>query len=103
MNWTTRENQQLIQAILSLKTEDETKRFLRDLMTEGEIDEFSRRLQVAAMLSQKVSYTQIESKTGMSSTTIARIAKWLNGKEGGYKTILERIHHHSAQTRRGLS
>lgn len=104
MDWNTKENKQLIKAILSLKTSDEAKRFLRDLMTEKEIVEFTKRLQTAEMLTAKEPYSVIEQKTGLSSTTVARVSKWLNGKEGGYKTIISRLHHHnSIQTGRGLS
>ena len=104
MDWNNKENKQLIKAILSLETPDEAKRFLRDLMTEKEIVEFSKRLQTAEMLTAKTPYSVIEQKTGLSSTTVARVSKWLNGKEGGYKTIINRLHHHnSIQTGRRLS
>lgn len=104
MDWNNNQSKTLLQAILALRTSDEAKRFLRDLMTEGEIEEFGKRLQAAEMLTQKVPYSIIEEKTGLSSTTIARVSKWLNGKEGGYKTIISRLHHNnSIQSRRGLS
>jgi len=82
---------ELFKAILALKTEDECKRFLRDLLTEKEIKEFVNRWKVARMLDQKVSYEQIEKETGMSSTTIARINKWLTKGMEGYKLILKRL------------
>ena len=104
MNWKSKENQRLIQAILALKTENEAERFLRDLMTEKEIKEFAKRLKAAEMLTEKVPYSIIEKETGLSSTTVARVAKWLNGKGGGYKIIINKLHHHnSIQSRRGLS
>lgn len=56
------------------------------------------------MLTEKVSYSVIEKETGLSSTTVARVAKWLNGKEGGYRTIISKLHHHNpSQLRRVLS
>jgi len=89
---------------LALKEDDETRRFLRDLMTEKEIEEFAKRLKAAEMLTEKIPYSVIEKKTGLSSTTVARVAKWLNGKGGGYRTIINRLHHHrSTQPRRELS
>ena len=104
MDWKSKGNQRLIQAILALETEDKAERFLRDLMTEKEIKEFTKRLKAAEMLSEKVPYSTIEKETGLSSTTVARVAKWLNGKEGGYRTIISKLHHHnSIQSRRGLS
>jgi len=89
---------------LALKTKNEAGRFLRDLMTEKEIKEFAKRLKAAEMLTEKVPYSTIEKETGLSSTTVARVAKWLNGKGGGYKIIINKLHHHnSIQSRRGLS
>ena len=104
MDWKSKENKTLIQAILVVKTDDEAKRFLRDLMTKKEIEEFAKRLRAAEMLMEKTPYAVIENETGLSSTTVARVAKWLNGKEGGYRTIISKLHHHnSTQLRRGLS
>ncbi len=104
MNWESKENKGLLQAILALETPDEAKRFLRDLMTEGELEEFAKRLKTAEMLTDKIPYSVIEKETGFSSTTVARVSKWLNNGEGGYKKILNKIHHNnSIQTRRGLS
>ena len=105
MNWNTKERKQLIQAILAIDTADEAKSFLRDLMTEQEINEFSKRLKAAEMLTTKTPYLIIEKETGLSSATIARVAKWLNGKTGGYKTIINKLHHrsNSTQSQRELS
>lgn len=95
MDWNSKENKQFIQAILTLETPDEARRFLRDLMTENEIEEFAKRLQTAELLIANVPYSAIEQKTGLSSTTVARVSKWLNGREGGYRTIINRLHHHT--------
>ena len=92
VDWNTRENKQLIAGILELKNVDEAKRFLRDLMTTQEIKEFANRLETASLLSRDVQYNAISESTGLSSTTIARIAKWLNGSLGGYQLILNRLH-----------
>jgi TrpR-related protein YerC/YecD len=81
----------LFKAILALKTEDECKKFLRDLLTEAEIKEFANRWKVAQMLDKKIPYEDIAKETGMSSTTIARISKWLTNGMGGYKLMLKRI------------
>ena len=104
MNWNVRNKQRLIDAFISLKNSDETKRFLRDLFTPSEIEEFAKRFQAAEMLLNKVPYTKIEEKTGLSSTTIARVAKYLFGKQGGYAQVLNKLDHHTSSTLgRGLS
>ncbi len=81
----------LFKAILQLKTEAECKKFFRDLLTEAEIKEFTNRWKVVLMLNKKIDYLEITKETGMSSTTIARISKWLNKGMGGYKLMLKRI------------
>lgn len=94
--WINKTSNSLFRAILTLKTLEEAQEFFRDLLTEPEIEEFSRRWQVAQMLDQEIPYSVIEEKTGMSSTTIARISKWLNSGMGGYKNVLDKenkIHH----------
>jgi TrpR-related protein YerC/YecD len=104
MNWNDPKIERLIAAFLALKTADQAKRFLRDLMTEKEIGEFSRRLRAAEMLLEGTTYAAVEKETGLSSTTVARVAKWLQGKEGGYKIVLNTLHHHhTIRSRRGLS
>lgn len=104
MNWNTKETKMLIEAFLALETPQEVKDFLRDILTEKEIVEISKRLQVADMLSRNTSYTEIEQKTGFSSTTVARVSKWLTTGTGGYKNILNKIHHHTpTKLTRGLS
>ncbi len=103
MDWNSKDNMRLVEAILALKNADEARRFLRDLMTESEIEEFANRLRAAEMLTENVPYSVIEKKTGLSSTTVARVSKWLNGRGGGYREIIGRLHHHSFQTGRGLS
>lgn len=65
--------------------------FLRDLLTEEEIKEFANRFEVAKLLAEKKPYLEIVKSTGMSSTTIARIQKWLTNGMGGYKLVLKRI------------
>ena len=106
INWEKKENKQLIEAFLALKSRDEAKRFLRDLMTEKEILEFSNRLEAASLLTKDVQYNAIIESTGLSSTTIARIKKWLSGSLGGYRLILPRLsnhHHNSSKLGKGLS
>lgn len=94
----------LIVAVLLLKNTKEAKMFLRDLLTESELVEFSNRWLAARMLDEKIIYTQIIKKTGLSSTTVARVSDWLNKGKGGYKLILKRFknkHHSSSFARRG--
>lgn len=88
--WDNKKSEQLFEAILKLKNLKEAKNFLRDLMTEKEIIEFSNRWKAARMLDQGISYVKIEKATGLSSRTIARISWWMQNGKGGYKVMLKR-------------
>ena len=105
IDWSKSKNRQLLRSFLSLRNEDEAKRFLRDLMTEPEIKEFANRLEAAKLLTKDTQYNAISEDTGLSSATIARIAKWLGGSLGGYRLILSRLsnHHSPSRLRKGLS
>ncbi len=95
MYWNTKEKRELMEAILSLKDKDEAERFLCDLLTKQEIEEFSNRFLAAQMLSRDVQYNAIIEKTGLSSTTIARVSKSLKGILGGYRSVINNLHHHN--------
>lgn len=94
MKWNTQKTDALCEAIQTLRSKEETKKFLRDLMTEEEIVECGLRWEAAQLLDQKVSYAQIQKKTGLSSTTVARISRWLQQGAGGYRLVLDRMNHH---------
>lgn len=89
--WINSDTDSLFKAILALKNIDEARCFFRDLLTQVEILEFSNRWKAAKMLSKKQRYTLIEKETGLSSTTVARVSKWLNYGMNGYKLVLRRL------------
>ncbi len=86
---------ELMWAIMVLKTGSEARRFFRDLLSENELIEFGNRWKAARMLAKNVPYTEIEKETGLSSTTVARVSKWLSGGTGGYRLVLNRLNHHN--------
>ncbi|MFH1188938.1 MAG: YerC/YecD family TrpR-related protein [bacterium] len=86
-----KDSEELFKTFLNLKNIDDAKSFLRDLLTEKEIIECSNRWKVVRMLDKQKSYMAINAATGMSSTTIARIHKWMKEGKGGYSLMLKRI------------
>jgi TrpR-related protein YerC/YecD len=81
----------LFDAILLLKNREECKRFFEDLCTVGEVLSMSQRLQVAEMLKEGKTYTEIAEITGASSATISRVKRFLHYGADGYNIILERL------------
>lgn len=71
-----------------MSDEAQIEALLSDLFTEKEIRDQASRLQVAKMLDSGVSYSEIEKKTGVSATTIARVSKCLSHGPGGYRFAL---------------
>jgi len=90
MNWKTPKFKRLATALVSIKTENEMQNFLRDLCTLEELAELSNRWQAAEMLNKGVSYREVANKTGMSTTTVTRIAHWIKHGEGGYEKVLKK-------------
>ena len=82
----------LIDALLSLKSADECRRFLRDVCTPKEIADLADRWWIARLLDEgKLSYREIHKLTGVSLTTIGRVARFLQQENyGGYRLLLER-------------
>ena len=85
-----RDIESLYEAILSLEDLGEAKMFFRDLLTEREIEELAERWKAARLLAEGVPYTQIVERTGLSSTTVARVARWVKQGAGGYRLALKR-------------
>jgi TrpR-related protein YerC/YecD len=80
----------LFRAINSLKTEEETEAFFRDLCTLSELEAMAHRWQVAQLFEQGLPYLEISERTGASTTTVTRVAYWLKHGEGGYRLALDR-------------
>ena len=75
---------------MSIKKEVDMQNFLRDLCTLEELDELSNRWKAAELLNKGLPYREVATKTGMSTTTVTRIAHWMKHGEGGYKKILKK-------------
>ncbi len=84
---------QLFNAILCLKDQDECYNFFEDLCTVNELLSLSQRFEVASMLRNNNTYLEIAEKTGASTATISRVNRSLNYGNDGYDMILERLNH----------
>ena len=82
---------ELFRAILLLQDEEDCYRFFEDVCTVNEIHAIAQRLQVAKLLSEDKTYSEIESITKASTATISRINRCLVYGADGYKRILERL------------
>ncbi len=83
--------EELFNAVLKLRTTTECRAFFQDLCTPAELQAMKDRWSVAERLTEGRTYREIHAVTGVSVTTIGRVARYLSSGSGGYKTILQRI------------
>lgn len=83
----------LFSAFAKLKTKTELARFLTDLATPAELEAFAERWRIARLLDEGGrSYREIAAVAGASTTTVARVARFLRDEENrGYRLVLGRL------------
>ncbi len=81
----------LYEAIVSLKSVEEAKQFFEDLCTPTERQAMSDRWRVVEPVKQEIPYRTIYEQTGVSVTTIGRVARCLSLGTGGYNLVYERL------------
>ena len=79
------------EALLSLRTVAEMRAFFVDLCTPAELEALLDRWAVVGYLEEGLPYRRIHELTGVSVTTIGRVARFLAGDNGGYRTALDRL------------
>ena len=88
-----KDRQALYEALALLGSATEAEKFLRDLATPSEVDAFAERWRIARLLNDgAMTYREIAAATGASTTTVARVARFLNDEpHGGYQLLIERL------------
>jgi len=81
----------LFQAILTLRSMDECRAFFRDLCTPAELQALADRWAVVGLLQQGLPYREIQRHTGVSVTTVGRVARYLASGNGGYALAARRL------------
>jgi TrpR-related protein YerC/YecD len=80
----------IMDAISLLKNQEEALNFFTDLCTPAELESMADRWQVVPLLRQGIPYRTIHEQTGVSVTTITRVARCLSFGTGGYNLIADR-------------
>jgi TrpR-related protein YerC/YecD len=81
----------LLQAVLTLRNVEECRDFFRDLCTPAELQALADRWSVVGLLQQGIPYREIHRLTGVSVTTIGRVARFLGAGNGGYVLAARRL------------
>lgn len=81
----------LYAALLRLESAEEMRAFFRDLCTPAELEALTDRWRVVPWLERGVPYREIHDHTGVSVTTIGRVARFLVQGNGGYRIAIDRL------------
>jgi TrpR-related protein YerC/YecD len=81
----------LVAAMLTQRTPEELRAFLRDLCTPAELQAMADRWAVVESLQRDLPYREIHRITGVSVTTIGRVARYLAVGNGGYALAVRRL------------
>ncbi len=83
----------LAEALVHLKEKGDARALLADLCTPAEIHTLAERWHVAKLLDAgELTYREIHEATGVSTTTIVRVARFLRQENnGGYRLLLDSV------------
>jgi len=79
----------LFEAVVGLQSTADCRNFFKDLCTPAELQALVDRWQVVGLLQQDLPYRRIHELTGVSVTTIGRVARFLSDGFGGYAAAIE--------------
>ena len=88
----------LARALAALGDPGDVAAFLEDLCTPAELEAMADRWRVVPLIEQGLPYREIHERTGVSVTTVGRVARTLERGAGGYSAALSKVrpHHHHA-------
>lgn len=82
---------QLFEAILSLRDEEECYSFFSDICTVNELLSLAQRFEVGVRLMNEETYQEISRATGASTATISRVNRLLGDPSAGIEMAAARI------------
>jgi TrpR-related protein YerC/YecD len=85
----------LFTAVLALRSVEECRSFFRDLCTPTELQAMADRWAVVELLERGLPYRDIHKQTGVSVTTVGRVARYLQSGNGGYRAVTDRLKAHA--------
>lgn len=90
-NVRTKAVSELFEAVLTLENEEECFSFFEDVCTVNELLSLAQRFEVAKLLKEGHTYTEVAEQTGASTATISRVNRSLNYGKDGYEIVFGRM------------
>ena len=85
-----RDEELFYEAVMTLRSQEECRRFFADICTIKELQAISQRMRVACLLRSGSNYLEVSEVTGASSATISRVNRCLN-YGSGYREALDNL------------
>ena len=85
-----RDEELFYEAVMTLRSQEECRRFFEDICTIKELQAISQRMRVACLLRSGSNYLEVLEITGASSATISRVNRCLN-YGSGYRKALDNL------------
>ena len=81
----------LFEIIALAKDKYEVEAFMTDLCTPAELVSMAERWRVVGPVLKNTPYRQVHEETGVSVTTVGRVARYIAQGAGGYQMMYDRI------------
>lgn len=88
MNTTQKYIKELAEAFASIHNTGLAEAFLHNILTPGELEEISKRLQIVKLLLKGVPQREVAKKLGVSMGTVSRGSRELKYGDNGFRRIL---------------
>lgn len=79
---------ELSRVLVQIKDDATAEAFLRNILTPGELEEISKRLQIVKLLLKDVPQREVAKKLGVSMGTVSRGSRELKYGENGFRKLL---------------
>lgn len=86
----TSRTKKLVEMLANINCQATMHAILHDLCTPAELKALSDRLHVLPEIAKGTSYRDIHAATGVSITTIGRVARHIQHGHGGYATLIKK-------------
>lgn len=80
-----------LKAIVDIKTTNEAKAFIEDLLSPTERIMLIKRLAIAILLTKGYTYDSIDDTLKVSRSTIMNVSLWLKHGKSGYRNVVNKI------------
>ena len=89
MNRQTLFDNELFSLLTRIRSPRLMKEFLADLLTQGELKELAKRLQIVKQLDRNATHRAVAKNLRVGIATVERGARELNDRSGGFRKILD--------------